>query len=302
MGIFGVFNLIGSMVLINLVIINPPPPPFKCDPPSIRAGGSRQEVCIHPDSVWKRTYACVPFGLWRRSGYPTGDSGEKDDLKAAKKLFGKFRDDYLRCLIEAHFQDNSNVRLLEYESPVLVKPTVHGSIFKYPKVNNDGSTHKKNLAYSSSETLESYEANLQNLLLLDAEIGERNEWFFGTHYDDTYMTSEGELKIIDCNITGKKQSWWDWWINNLADASNFWEWGNWDRNYWIYPGTSSSSKIDVCRDENCGVGSKVAMEAFGNILVTIGSERTSWYLLRYTKKDVAIFKKRVDDEKAVFEL
>lgn len=138
---------------------------------SLVAGGSRQEVCIHPDSVWKRTYACVPFGLWRRSGYPTGDSGEKDDLKAAKKLFGKFRDDYLRCVIEAHFQDDSNARLLEYESPVLVKPTVHGSIFKYPKVNNDGSTHKKNLAYSSSETLESYEANLQNLLLLDAEIG-----------------------------------------------------------------------------------------------------------------------------------
>jgi len=38
MGILGVFNLIGSMVMINLVVINPPPPPFKCDYPSIRAG------------------------------------------------------------------------------------------------------------------------------------------------------------------------------------------------------------------------------------------------------------------------
>jgi len=128
--VFGLFNILGSIILINLVIINPPPLPFKCDPPSIRARGSRQEVCIHPDSVWKRTYSCVPFGLWRRSGYPTGDSGERDELKAAEKLFGNFQDDYLRCVIEAKLQNDSNARLLEYESTVLVKPFVDGSILK----------------------------------------------------------------------------------------------------------------------------------------------------------------------------
>ena len=80
----------------------------------------------------------------------------------------------------------------------------------------------KNIKFSPVETIHSYESNLSSLLSLDTEIGLRKEWFFGNHYDDTYMTGEGEIRIIDCNITGKRVGWLYWFINFCADASNFW--------------------------------------------------------------------------------
>ncbi|GMH49348.1 hypothetical protein TrVE_jg3691 [Triparma verrucosa] len=281
------------MFLINLVILNPPPIPMTCDPPSIRSGGNRQEVCIHENEVWKRTYSCMPFGLWRREGYPTGDNGDKYELKEAKRIFGKHRDDYIKCLTETTFQNDSNRRMMQYESEVLVKPRVEGGILKFQKTDNSGSVGK-NLKFSPVETIHSYESNLSSLLSLDTEIGLRNEWFFGNHYDDTYMTGEGEIRIIDCNITGKRVGWLYWFINFCADASNFWGHGSWGKK--IHPGTASTKHTTVCPDKSsldCPDGSQVPMEAFDNILAKKGSSnsRISKFLLRYTKEDVETFKK-----------